>query len=326
VDYQNQKVKVAALSVTSNSIIVILKAVVGILIGSVSVISEAIHSGMDLIAAIIALIAVRISGRSPDEEHEFGHGKVESISAAAEALLIFIAAIWIIYEAVMKIFSPHPLEHIGWGVLVMFISSAANIVVSQMLFKIGRKTESAALIADAWHLRTDVYTSAGVMCGLGLILLGGLVLPEVNLNWLDPAVAIIVAILILRAAYRLTVHAIKELIDTSTPVEEKNWIRDYITNNYPEIRSFHRLRTRRVGATRFIDFHMVVNADMTVQRSHEIGDKIVADCKEQFPSAHIITHIEPCDGSCTTACVSGCLLSQKERSFIRFSGSNRVKP
>ena len=319
---QKQKTRVASLSVISNITLVVLKAIVGILIGSVSVISEAIHSGMDLLAAIIALIAVRISGRGPDDDHPFGHGKVESISAAVEALLIFVAAIWILYEAARKLLSPHPVEAVGWGVLIMCISSIINFVVSQQLFRVGTKTDSAALIADAWHLRTDVYTSVGVMVGLGLIWLGGFLIPGVNLSWLDPLAAIIVAFLILHAAYRLTVHAVQDLIDTSTPAEEKAWIQNYLKNMYPTVRSFHRLRTRKSGASRFIDFHMAVDCDMTVHDSHDIGDQIVVDFKQHFPHADIILHIEPCDGTCTYACTSGCQLSEQERKKIHASGHN----
>jgi cation diffusion facilitator family transporter len=321
-DVQRQKNRVALLSVISNSLLVVFKLVVGVIIGSVSVISEAIHSGMDLVAAVIALVAVKISGRSPDEDHAFGHGKVEDISAAVEALLIFAAAIWIIYEAVNKLVSPHPIERVGWGVLVMLISAGANLIVSQMLFRVGKKTESAALIADGWHLRTDVYTSVGVMAGLGIILIGERLLPGVNLYWLDPLAAIIVALLIMRAALRLTVHAIRDLMDTSTSPLEIAWIRSYLRKLYPTVLSFHRLRTRKVGPNRFIDFHMVVRLDMTVSDSHKIADKILEDFKLRFPNADVIPHIEPCDGSCSQACISGCLLSDEERAAMQLSRSH----
>lgn len=176
-DTQRKKTRVATLSVISNSVLVLFKAAVGLSIGSVAVLSEAIHSGMDLIAAIIAFFAVNMSGKAADEDHAFGHTKVENISAAVEALLIFVAAAWIIYEAVHKLIKPQPLETVSWGVGVMLLSTIVNIVVSQRLFKVGKETDSAALSADAWHLRTDVYTSAGVMVGLGIIWLGARFFP-----------------------------------------------------------------------------------------------------------------------------------------------------
>ncbi|HAV10536.1 MAG TPA: cation transporter [Dehalococcoidia bacterium] len=320
---QQEKRRAAALSVTSNGILVILKMSIGLIIGSISVLSEAIHSAMDLIAAVIALIAIRISGKEADKDHPFGHAKVESISAAIEALLIFAAAIWIIIAATHKLLSPQPLETVGWGVAVMCFSSIANLLISRMLFSVGTKTESPALIADAWHLRTDVYTSGGVMAGLGLIWIAGFIFPNANLNWIDPIAAILVALLILKTAYQLTAHAVKDLIDTSTPPEEKIWIEDYMKKLYPTVRSFHRLRTRKAGSNRFIDFHMVVDEDMTVHESHDIAEQITKDFRMHFTNADITLHIEPCDGVCKYSCISGCLLSENERKRVRQS---KTKP
>lgn len=313
IDIQKQKSSVAILSIISNGMLVAFKAVVGILTGSVSVLSEAIHSSMDLIAAFIAFLAVRISGKQADDDHPFGHAKVEDISAVAEALLIFVAAGWIIYEAIHKLVAPLPLEMPGLGAAVMLVSAIANFIVSQVLFRVGKKTDSPALMADGWHLRTDVYTSVGVMVGLGLIVVGGYVFPGVNISWIDPIMAIVVAILILRAAYRLTMSAVHDLLDKSTPGEEKAWIQNYLYDLYPTVRSFHKLRTRKAGAARFVDLHLVVDAQMTVSESHSIADKIMADFRTHFPYIDVILHIEPCDGSCSSACKSGCLLDEVER-------------
>lgn len=322
-DTQRKKTRVAALSIISNTVLVLFKAVVGVLIGSVAVLSEAIHSGMDLVAALIAFFAVRMSGKEADEDHAFGHTKVENISAAIEALLIFVAAVWIIYEAIRKLITPHPLETVGWGVAVMLISTIANLIVSRLLFKVGKETDSAALMADGWHLRTDVYTSVGVMAGLSLIWLGRYVFPGLNLVWIDPVAAIIVAILILRAAYNLTMHAAQDLVDRSAPREEKEWMQNYLSALYPTVRSFHRLRTRKAGATRFINVHLALDSKLTVSESHRIGDEIVGDFKAHFPhDVDVIVHIEPCDGSCSSACKSGCLLSDEEKKAAMADGQN----
>jgi len=320
---QRKKTRVASLSVISNTVLVIFKAIVGILIGSVAVLSEAIHSGMDLIAALIAFFAVKMSGKEADEDHAFGHTKVESISAAIEALLIFVAAVWIIYEAVRKLINPQPLETVGWGIAVMLISTIANLIVSRLLFKVGKETDSAALIADGWHLRTDVYTSAGVMAALSLIWLGRYFFPDLNLVWLDPVVAIAVALLILHAAYDLTMRAAQDLIDRSIPREEKEWMQNYLSALHPTVRSFHRLRTRKAGATRFINIHLALDSRLTVSESHRIGDEIVAAFKVHFPhDIDVIVHIEPCDGSCSPACKSGCLLSDEEQKAAMTDGRN----
>src|SRR3989304_4174382 len=174
-DTKHRKSRAAMISVISNTALVLMKLIVGLLIGSVSVISEAIHSGFDLLAAVIALFSVRTSSRPADSDHPFGHGKIENVSGAIEALLIFLAAGWIIFEAVKKFLYSEPMEAANWGVGVMFISAITNIFVSQMLFKVGKETDSVALQADAWHLRTDVYTSAGVMVGLATVCLGDVV-------------------------------------------------------------------------------------------------------------------------------------------------------
>jgi cation diffusion facilitator family transporter len=171
-EMHKRKAGVAALSIVSNATLVGLKLLVGLIIGSVSVLSEAIHSAMDLMASVIAFLSVRTSAKPADARHPFGHGKYENLSGALEALLIYIAAIWIIFEAIHKLIAPQPLEKPGFGIVVMLISAVANWLISLRLFKIGKETDSIALQADAWHLRTDVYTSAGVMAGLIIIWAG----------------------------------------------------------------------------------------------------------------------------------------------------------
>src|SRR5450759_3510622 len=166
----NAKVSIARLSILSNTLLLLLKMAVGLLSGSVSIISEAIHSSMDLIAAIIAFLSVRVSDNPPDSRHPYGHGKIENISGVIEALLIFVAAIWIIVEAVKKLFEEKiEIESIALGSIVMLISAIVNFIVSRRLYKVARETNSVALEADALHLKTDVYTSLGVAVGLGLI-------------------------------------------------------------------------------------------------------------------------------------------------------------
>jgi len=324
-DIQKQKTSVALLSVVSNSILVILKLITGLLTGSISVLSEAAHSSMDLIASVIAFFAVRISARRPDAEHPFGHGKVEDISALAEALLIVIAAVWIMVEAINKIISPQQLETLDWGIAVMLLSVVANIIVSHLLFKVGKRADSPALIADAWHLRTDVWTSAGVLAGLSIIWVGGKLWPEVNLSWIDPVAAIMVAMLIMRAALTLTMGAIKDLIDTSPPAHELYWLSGYLESWYPTVRSIHRIRTRKSGAARFIDLHIVVDPAMTVSDSHAITEKMTAAVREKLSGADLTVHIEPCDGLCKKSCASGCMLPSDERRRIQQAAAAAVK-
>jgi cation diffusion facilitator family transporter len=309
---QRRKIRVAVLSVGSNATLVILKLVAGLLIGSVSVISEAIHSGVDLLASLIALFSVKTASLPADQDHPFGHGKIENISGTVEALLIFVAAIWIVSEAVDKLLHPQPLETVGWGVGVMLFSAGVNIFVSRSLFRVGRETDSIALQADAWHLRTDVYTSAGVTASLALIWLAGWIFPGLNLAWLDPVAAIGVALLIVKAAYDLTVQSGKDLLDVNLPKDEVDWIRRCIQEHQPVIHGFHDLRTRKAGHFRFVEFHLKVDPRMTVADSHGIARDLKHHIEGHFPDTTVTIHIEPCD-NCVEKCLAGCFLAGPQR-------------
>lgn len=308
-----RKTRVATLSVVSNTVLVITKLVVGLSIGAVSIISEALHSAVDLLAAIIALAAVRISGRQADDDHPYGHAKYENVSGAIEALLIFVAAAWIIYEAVRKLLKPAPLEEVGWGIIVMLISALVNIVVSARLFKVGRETDSLALQADAWHLRTDVYTSVGVMAGLGLIWLGKRLLPQAELEWLDPVAAMGVALLIIKAAWDLTREAAQGLLDTRLDPEEIEWVRMRLRDFQPRVCGCHHLHSRKGGATRFVDMHLIVDASLSLTAAHALTDEVMAAFRERFPDLRITIHTEPCGVDCDDLCQAGCFLPAEER-------------
>jgi cation diffusion facilitator family transporter len=309
---QRRKTAVATLSIVSNTVLVILKLVVGLSIGAVSIISEALHSAVDLIAAIIAFLAVRVSGREPDEDHPFGHGKYENISGAVEALLIFVAAAWIIYEAIHKLQKPTPLEAVDWGMIVMLISAVANIIVSTRLFKVARETDSLALSADAWHLRTDVYTSVGVMFGLLVIWLGKRLWPGANIEWLDPAAAIAVALLIIKAAWDLTAESVRGLLDTGLDREDLDRIHQLMISFKPRVCGYHHLHTRKGGATRFIEMHLIVEPNLSVSEAHELTDQIGNRLREEFSEAHVIIHPEPCEATCKPHCREGCLAPERQ--------------
>lgn len=287
-----RKQRAAWISVGSNLTLVVSKAVIGVSIGSVSVISEALHSSMDLLAAVIALWAVRTAAKPADEDHPFGHGKWESLSGTIEALLIMVAAIWIVWEAVGKLLRPRPLEAAVWGAAIMLVSAVMNTYVSRMLFRVAHDTESPALEADAWHLRTDVWTSAGVTAGLGAIWVGGLVAPGVDLHWLDPVAALAVAVLIGRAAWRLTISSGRDLLDVGLP-EMERWIRAYLEAQPPPIHGFHHLRTRKSGSTRQVEFHLWLEPEATVEESHALGDAVVGAIKAEYPDSRVIVHVEP---------------------------------
>jgi len=283
-----EKTSIARLSIISNATLVVLKLAVGFTIGSVSVISEAIHSGIDLAAAVIAYFSVRQSGQPPDTEHAFGHGKVENVSGAIEAVLIFIAAGLIIWEAYNKLVYGVVIEDVSLGIAVMLLSVVANYFVSEKLIKTARKTDSIALEADGWHLRTDVLTSVGIFGGLALIKLTGIAI-------LDPILAILVALFILKAASDLTIKSVKDLLDIRLPGEEEEEIKRAISKHAGSYVEFHDLRTRKSGSDRFVDLHLVVHKKLNVEEAHGLADRIEKDIKERFPRTSVIIHIEPCE-------------------------------
>jgi len=289
--------RVAALSVASNTLLVVLKLIVGIAIGSVAVISEAVHSGMDLAAAVIALFAVRAAARPADEDHPYGHGKAENISGTIEALLIFAAAAYIIYQAARKLMGEHEVESLGWGIGVMGLSAVVNVIVSEMLFRTARAADSVALAADGWHLRTDVWTSTGVLAALGFISLTGRYAPALHFHWMDPVAAIGVALLIIHAAWRLTVTSARDLMDVALPDEEERAICAVLEEHRPRLCGYHKLRTRKSGSQRFVDVHVLVDPHMTVSASHELADEITAAIEAVLPRIGVVVHIEPCDGA-----------------------------
>lgn len=294
------------MSVMSNSLLVVFKLVVGIFTGAVSILSEAIHSGVDLVAALIAFFAVRASGKPADEEHTYGHGKFENLSAAIEGLLIFVAAGWIIFESVQKLIFPEPVDNIQWGIVVMGISAITNLMISKKLFKVGKETDSAALMADGWHLRTDVWTSAGVAVGLAFYMAGRWLFPELNLEWIDPVIAIGVAGLIIKTAWKLTSEAVTYLLDASLPEEEEKIITLIINNMNPQVLNFHNFKTRKAGSERFVEFHLVVNKDLTVKQAHDICDDITQKIKMELPKTEVMIHTEPCLDNCGGKCMGTC--------------------
>ncbi|MGI6685377.1 MAG: cation diffusion facilitator family transporter [Bacillota bacterium] len=285
------RVKAAQISVISNSSLVVLKLSVGMLMGSVSVISEAIHSGLDLAAALIAYLSLKKASEPADELHQYGHGKIENVSGVIEALLILIAAFWIIFEAGKKLIHGGHVESVGLGIGVMGFASIINLLVSRYLFQVAKETDSIALKADALHLSTDVLTSLGVMVGLILIKI-------THLQILDPIFAILVAVLIIKAAYDLTKEAFSPLLDTRLPMEEEKDIIEIIRRYQDDFVEYHKLRSRKAGSERHIDLHLVVPWKKPISEVHLMCDQIEKEIKDRFASCQVLIHAEPCNHDC----------------------------
>src|SRR3990172_1893019 len=285
--------KVARLSIYSNTFLLLLKLVVGFFMGSISVLSEALHSGIDLLAAVIANYSVGKAGKPADDIHKFGHGKFENVSGTVEAILIFIAAMIILYESGKKILYNEQIDlGLIWaGIFVMGISSVVNFYISKKIMKVAKKAESIALEADAYHLKTDVYTSMGVFIGLVLIQITG------N-SIFDPILAIIVALIILKASYDLTKRSVSGIMDVKLSDKEENLIKNIISEHYSDYAEYHDLRSRMSGAQRFVDLHLVVPKNQHAVEAHEFCDHLEKDIMEKIPNLSLLIHIEPCETGC----------------------------
>ncbi|MGC8667022.1 MAG: cation diffusion facilitator family transporter [Chthonomonadales bacterium] len=278
-------VAAARLSILSNTFLTVLKLIVGLTSGSVSVLSEAAHSGMDLVASWIAYFSVRVSARPADDEHPYGHGKIESVSGMTEALLIFAAAGFIIFEAVRRILAHQRPPEVGAGLVVMGMSTLVNAAVSAYLFRVAHRADSLALRADAEHLRTDVYTSLGVFAGLLLVRL-------THVGALDGVAAICVACLIIAAAWRLSRSALEPLLDTRLPAADIAVIKGILDRD-PRVMGYHKLRTRKSGAARHVDAHILVEDQMSLMEAHELTEQLEDEVRRRLPNAEVTLHTEP---------------------------------
>lgn len=286
-----EKIKVAKLSILSNTGLIGIKLAAGLSTGSVSIISEAIHSTMDLAASVIAFFSVKISSKPADKQHPYGHGKFENVSGVLEAILIFIASLWIIIESAKKLVNGQEVISSNIGFIVMFLSAGVNYLVSKKLYNTSKKVDSIALEADALHLKTDVYTSLGVGAGLFLIWL-------TDLHFLDPVIAILVALFILKEALTLLKVAFAPLVDVTLCDGEIELITSILNRYNFRYCDFHKLRTRKSGDKRYVDLHLVFPQDMSVKNAHDICDKIETEIEHSLKNTECMIHLESCDNNC----------------------------
>ncbi|WP_374687054.1 cation diffusion facilitator family transporter [Promineifilum sp.] len=285
---RNGLTRYAWLSIATAIVIIFLKVLAYWLTGSVGFLSDALESGANIVAAVITLIALIVAERPPDADHPFGHSKVEYLSSGAEGTLILLAAVLIIVQAVQRLFEPQPLQQVSIGVLVSAIAAAANFVVARILLRAGRRHRSAALTADAHHLLTDVWTSAGVIVGVGLVGLTGWL-------WLDPVVGLIVALQIIFTGGKLVRVAVDGLMDVALPLDEAAKVTAILERYREQGITYHALRTRQAGAQRFVSFHVQTPGSWSVQRGHELLEAIEREIREQLAPVNVLTHIEPAE-------------------------------
>jgi cation diffusion facilitator family transporter len=275
----------AWLSITAAILTIVLKAVAYLLTGSVGLLSDALESFVNLAGAVMALAMLTIAARPADEDHAYGHGKAEYFSSGVEGTLILVAAVTIGVAAVQRFIAPRPLEQIGMGMVVSIGASLINLCVALVLLRAGKRHSSITLEANAHHLLTDVWTSAGVLAGVGVVALTG---------WerLDPVVALVVAGNIVRTGVRIVRTSVSGLMDAALPMEAQNRLRSVLDRYVEQGVEYHALRTRQSGARQFVSLHVLVPGIWTVQQGHRFLEDIEADIRSALPGVIVFTHLE----------------------------------
>jgi len=276
----------AWLSIAAAIATILLKGIAWTLTGSVGLLSDAIESFVNLAGALMALAMLTLAALPADDNHAHGHSKAEYFSSAFEGFLILLAALSIGYTSIERLINPRALEAVGVGLLVSVVASVINLATAKILMKVGREQNSISLEADAHHLMTDVWTSAGVIAGVGLVWAS-------DWLWLDPVIAMLVALNILWTAWQLMQRSASGLMDASLPAEQLKRIDTLLAAYREQGLDFHAVRTRQSGNRAFVTLHVLVPGHWTVQMGHDWADRIELDIGKAIPRAHITTHLEP---------------------------------
>ncbi len=271
--------------------LIVLKIIAGLISGSISVFAQLTDSLLDLFAGVLSFVAVRIAIRPADEEHPFGHGKVEDIAGMVQGVLIFVAAGMIVYASVLRIIHKTGLQLAEAGIGVMVVSMIASLGLSRYLLRVSNITGSIVLEANARNIQGDIYSAAAVLVGLLLVRVTGVVI-------LDPLVAIAVAVYLVKLAYETARKPFLGLVDASLPRAEQAVIESCLAVYGKQVVGFHELRTRRSGSQRHIDLHLVMSKYVSLEYAHQMCDLLEQDIKSKLPRSNITIHIEPCDGNC----------------------------
>jgi cation diffusion facilitator family transporter len=278
----------AWLSIAAAIVTITLKASAYLLTGSVGLLSDALESTVNLASAIVALIVLSIITRPADDEFTFGYSKAEYFSSGFEGGMILLAAAAIIFTAVRRLLNPMPLEQLGIGLAISVVASLINLAVAMILLRAGRRYNSITLEADGKHLMTDVWTTAGVLVGIALVWITGQ-------YWLDPIIAILVAINIIFTGYRLLIRSGRGLLDAAVPQEDLTSVKSILDSYKEQGVSYHALRSRQAAARKFMVVHLLVPGNWSVRKSHSLAEQLENRVTESITNTNIVTHIEPID-------------------------------
>jgi len=283
------KRRAAALSVVSNSTLILLKLIAGTITGSVAILTEAVHSSIDLVASVVAFFSVRKADEPADESHHYGHEKIENLAAAIEGILILVGSAAIAFEAIRRLIRGGQIQMVGIGIVVIAVSLVANLAVSWRLQRAAKRTGSPALAGDAAHLGTDALTSAAVLVGLVLVAITGA-------QWIDSAVALAVACVIVVTGVRLLAQSTRVLVDESLPPEEVEVIREAIGGFATRgVVGYHELRTRRAGARRYVDLHVQFREGTSLEDAHRTAHELEDLIASRLAGTDVLIHLEPED-------------------------------
>lgn len=284
---RSPKIGAALVSVASNSILIAVKVVAGLLTGSIAILTEAVHSAVDLVASFVALFSIRVAEEPADEEHPYGHEKAENVAAGAEAMLILVGAGIVAFEAIRRLGSGNELDYVGIGIAVIAVSATVNIIVSAYLSRSARRHESPALEGDAAHLRADAWTSIAVLVGLVLVEVTG----EAAF---DSIAALVVAVAIVASGVRLLNRSTRVLMDEALPAEELDRVEAVIADvRPPEMAGYHKLRGRQAGARRHLDMHVQFRSGTSLELAHERAHALRDAIEAAIPNSEVLIHVEP---------------------------------
>ena len=282
-----RKARAARVSIASNSALIVLKLVAGAATGSIAIVTEAVHSSIDLLASFVAYFSVRKAGEPADDDHMYGHEKVENLASALEGILILVGAGIIIFESVRRLNHPQDIESLGFGIAAIGISMVVNLVVSTYLSREARATDSPALEGDAAHLWTDALTSGGVLAALALVAITGE-------QAIDPITALVVATVIVWSGIRIVNRSSRVLVDEALPADELAQVGEAVAGSGTrEVLGFHKLRARRAGSRRYIDMHVQFAPGTTLERAHHLSHELQGEIERRIPHADVLIHLEP---------------------------------
>ncbi len=283
---KNKKLRTALLSITVAISLVIIKLIFGFLTNSVSILASAVDSFLDLSASSVNYFSIRKSEKPADHDHRFGHGKAEGLAGLFQCFVIGVSSLYLIYLSIERLLNGGNLQDLDLGILVIAFSIVVSLLLARYIKNVAKETESIVLNADSLHYQFDVYTNIGIVIAL-------IVIKFTGLSVIDPIISIVIAILIIWSAKDIVMQSLNILMDKELPEEVVVQIEEIILNHSSEVRSFHKLRTRNAGSVKFIEFHVVLDHQLTFVKSHELAEDIIKEIEAVIPNSEVTVHVDP---------------------------------